>query len=127
MSSIVTLTTVWINLAGDPTVSVSFSNMATLTVTKTIQGEIRRYANGRTRAVTRAGVTDSAEVNLPYCDRTQITWLEDNIGQLVCVRDNYGRKFFGIYLTVPVQEIRHTPNYGNVTLSLGEVYFTEAV
>jgi hypothetical protein len=123
----VQLRTLWLNLASDPSQAMSFPYMSALTWSKEQPGEVRRYANGRTRIIRRAGQTRTAEVTLTGCNREQIDWLEEHVGDLVCVRDDRGRKVFGAYLIVPVAEAQHRRDRGDVSLSLAEVSFSEAV
>lgn len=123
----VTLGTVWLNLAADPSVYLSLPTMASLSATTAVPGEVRRMANGRMRSVTRAGSARGAEVDVENATRAEIDWLEAHVGDLVCVRDDRGRKFFGVYYSVPVEEMLGQPGYGGVSLSLAEVTHSEAV
>jgi hypothetical protein len=122
----VNLKTVWLNLASDPSSSVSPTTMASLSVDKVAPGEVRTLANGRRRVIRRAGTARSATVSVDAATRAEIEWLEDHVGEVVCVRDDRGRKFFGAYLSVGVDEIRGN-NYGNVSIALTEVTYSEAV
>lgn len=122
----VTLGTVWLNLASDPSVSLSLPTMATLTINTGQDGEVRRLANGRLRLVKRAGQARSASVDIEGATRTEVEWLEDHVGDLVCVRDDRGRKFFGVYMAVDADEIRAN-DYANVSLALVEVTHSEVV
>lgn len=122
----VTLSTVWLNLASDPTVYLSLPTMASLTIATGQDGEVRRLANGRLRLVKRAGQARSASVDIEGATRTEVDWLEDHVGDLVCVRDDRGRKFFGVYMGVDADEIRGN-DYANVSLALTEVTHSEVV
>jgi hypothetical protein len=123
----VQLRSLWLNLAADPAVAMSFPYMSTLTWTKEQPGEVRRYANGRTRIIRRKGKPRSAEATLSGCSREQIAWLEEHVGALVCVRDDRGRKMYATYLTAPVTEAQHRRDRGDVTLAFAEVSHSEAV
>lgn len=83
-------------------------------------------ANGRLRAVSRSGTARAYELQLELCTRTQIAWLETYVGQLVCVRDDRGRKIYCTYFAVPVTENIARADFGDVTLSLDETTFSEA-
>lgn len=122
----VTLTTVWLNLALDPTVYVSLPTLDGLSVERAQDGEVRVLANGRRRLVRRAGVGRSASLEVRAATRAEVDWLEDHVGDLVCVRDDRGRKFFGAYLVVEADEIRGN-DFADVTLALSEVSHSEAV
>jgi hypothetical protein len=127
LSASVTLKTVWINLATDLSQYQNFSSMSALKVQSDQPGEVRRYAGGRLRIVRRAGIlVRSISCTLPACSRAQIAWLESNVGQILCFRDDRGRKIWATYLSMPVDENQFN-NEGNITLSLSEVTFTDVV
>lgn len=120
----VSLKTVWLNLAADPSDYVSLPTMSALSVNTEQPGEVRRMANGRLRLVKRAGQARSASVDIEGATRTEVEWLEDHVGDLVCVRDDRGRKFFGVYMSVDADEIRAN-DYAGVSLALVEVTHSE--
>ena len=126
MAATATLTTVWLNLASDPTQYRSFPGMSSLRVTTSPLGGVRIYANGRTRIVLRAGVPRTLVLTLPECSRDQISWLETNAGQLMLVRDHAGRKIWAAYFQMPVDENRYNTS-GLVTLTLDEVTHSEVI
>jgi hypothetical protein len=118
---------VWINLASALTDVQSFSNTTMLKVTTEQDGSVRRLANGRLRAVLGATEPRTWELQFELCSRTQITWLQDRVGQLVCVRDDRGRKVYGTYFAVPVNETIARSEYGDVTITVQETTHSEAV
>lgn len=118
---------VWINLASNLTDVQTFSNTTGLKVDTDQDGAVRKLANGRLRAVLGATKGRTYELNFELCSRTQITWLEDRVGQLVCVRDDRGRKVFGTYFSVPVTELTTRSEYGSVTLTVAETTYDEGV
>jgi hypothetical protein len=126
MSAVTTLKTVWINLASDTTQFQSFSLMSSLQVTTEQPGEVRQYAGGRLRIVRKAGLRRAISCSLPECSRDQIAFLEANVGQVMCFRDDRGRKIWATYLVAPVSENAFNIN-GNVTLALNEVTHTDVV
>lgn len=123
----ISLDHVWINLSADPSVYQEFPNMAELSVTSSTAGEVRQYAGGRRRIVRRAGRARSVSLTIPYCDRARIEWLEENAGELVCVRDDRGRKIWGVFFEVAVQEHEFDPDYGAVSLEIAESSHVEEV
>ena len=127
MSASITLSTVWINLASDPTKYESFTLMSSLNVATGQTGEVRQYANGRRRIVRRAGIARDINLNLPSCTRAQITWLETYVAQIVCVRDDRGRKIWATYFLVPVDEDGGDITNGDVSLVLKETTATDVV
>lgn len=123
----VTLASVWFNVASDPTDSLTLPTMSSLSVTSSKEGEARRLANGRVRLITRSGGTRrSIAVSVAYATRAEIDWLEDHVGVLVCVRDDRGRKVYGVYYQVQTDEHRGLAE-GGPSLSVDEATHSEAV
>lgn len=123
----ITIDTVWINVASDPSDYRSFDLMSELNVTSTQPGDVRQLASGRARLVLRAGgVKRTINAKLPLLDRTDVEWLEERAGVLVCVRDDRGRKIWATFLTVPVDENQGLAT-ADVSLSLVEVTHSEIV
>lgn len=123
----VTLGTAWLNVASDPSDWVSLPTMSSLSVSTMQAGDVRRLANGRLRSVTRAGQMRSFDLSVESAPRAEIDWLEDHVGQVVCVRDDRGRKVFALYFAVDVEETRGNADLGGVSVSLTEVSWSEAV
>lgn len=123
----VELCAIWLNLAADPSDYMSFDRPATMAPTTDMDVSVRTLANGRRRVVRRAGVARSYALTLPYCNRAQIEWLEDHVGQTVCVRDDRGRKMFGVYSSVPVTESTLWNDRGDAQLTVAGITYSEAV
>lgn len=121
------LQTVWLNLASDLTDMVSFPSMASLSFAKAAQPEVRRLAGGRHRLLRRVGDVRTFSLSLPGIDRDQVAWLEGHVGDVVCVRDDRGRKVYGTYTQVEVQEYSTRPDLAAASLTLVEVHHAEAV
>lgn len=124
----VTIEDAWFNLASDLTQSITMvltgeSDMTSRPV------DVRRYANGRTRAFTRSGVKKQLNLAFELADRADMLQLEDWIGQTVLYRDPRGRRLWGVYGAVDEAEIPGVADDGtvNVNLTLTEVTFDEAV
>jgi len=126
ISTPIVLSTVWINLASNPSSFQSFPLMSALEVDTMQPGQIRTYAGGRLRLVTTAGVARSATITLPECSRAQINWLQSNAGNIVLVRDDRGRKIWGAFLNPKVVENQYNTN-ADVTLVINEITYSEAV
>ena len=99
----VTLDELWIHEVSDLS---SFVNcyMGSLTEQSGMTGEVRRYANGVTRAITTLGTHRQVKVELPFLARTDLDLLESWAGTPVMIRDPLGRKVFGTYFTIEVEE-----------------------
>lgn len=122
----VNLHTLWLNVVADPSVRMRFDYMSALTVTTAQPGEVRRYASGRLRSVRQVGRTRAVAATLPGLELEQVRWLERYQGETVCVRDDRGRKLWGVYYSLPVEE--HQYNDGaSVSLSLSEVTRVEGL
>jgi hypothetical protein len=122
----VALATVWLNLASDLSDYQSFSFMSDLEVTPEVDGEARRYAGGRIRLVRKGNLTHSFHISLPSCTRTQVEWLTTNTGQLMLVRDDRGRKVWGVYFKAPTIEISGE-DCADVTIDFVEITHSEAL
>ena len=126
MSAVVRLRTLWLNDAANPADAVSFPLMSELQVAPAIRGEVHRYAGGRSRSVTRKGVTRPVEATLANCTRAQVAWLEAHIGLPVFVRDDRGRRLVGTYLEVPTAEHPYDDE-ADVALQVSELSLVEEV
>jgi hypothetical protein len=94
--------------------------------TATKEGETRRLAGGRFRAIGTLGVRRAQTFALRDVSLADISTLESWVGQLVLVRDNRGRRMFGVYWSVPYSD-RQDPNYYDVQLDVTENSYEEGV
>lgn len=69
-----------------------------------MDGEVRRYAGGRDRAVTQAGRRGLFEVTLRRVSFADVQRLESWMGMPVQVRDHRGQLFVGVFFEVPAVE-----------------------
>ena len=121
--ALITLTKLWINLAETGESVAAQSNSRT--ANRSSEGDVRQYAGGRQRAVTTVGLQGKYAFTLVRISFAQLRKLEEWVGQTVCVRDNRGNKFFGVYFSVPWEEPDREPDEYNCTISLEEVTFVE--
>lgn len=84
-----------------------------------VSGEVRQYASGRLRAVTRAARPGTFPLTFRTRDRTIITTLQSWCGRTVLLRDPRGRHEWCVFFTV--DETDSAPNWTEVTLSLTRV------
>lgn len=122
----ITLSAVWLNLASDLSDCVELDTMTGLTSTPQNTGTIRRYASGRTRAVIPAGVPNQFAVTAQAVPRSTIVWLESHTGQLMLIRDDRGRKFYGTCFQPATAEHQYDQD-GDVTVTFTEISYSEAV
>lgn len=127
MAAEVALTTVWLNLASDLMDYQTFPFMSRLEVNTKRPGEARLNANGRTRLIRKTSNNRTFSLDLPACTRAQIDWLELHAGQLMLVRDDRGRKVWCVYFEAPAAEMSGDTDHGDVSLSLVEITYSEAV
>ena len=123
----IALRTVWINLASDPSDYQSFALLSALHVTKDKPGSVNKYASGRRRLILKPGTDYSISLTLPQLTRAQIVWLDLHVGDLVLVRDDRGRKIWCTYLSLPIDEDGSDIEYGDGSLSLVEITYSEIV
>lgn len=121
----VNLTTLWLNVAADPSDFQVFPYMSALSRARTKPGRTVALAGGRVRAIRQAGRVVEWQVDLPHCTPEQLAWLEAHVGDVVCARDDRGHKTFGVYWSVPVSEHSYNSD-GDVQVTLTEITFSEA-
>lgn len=73
-------------------------------VTPYIEGEVRTYAGGRRRMVRTPGAMKTMGFTFDHLDRDDVLQLEAWAGQEVMVRDEVGRKVWGVYFAAPATE-----------------------
>lgn len=129
MSAIVSLGALWLNSAIDLSDGCSFAYVTDLNPGKDVAGESRTGPSGRMRAVLTGGGFPSLSFKWDLSGLTdaQIGWLESHVAQLMSVRDDRGRKWYGTYFSVPVTESVSWRGRDDVSLTLVEVTHDEAV
>jgi len=134
-SSVLDLSTVWLNSQLDPSDFISFPFMASLSVESAVQGEVRSYGGSRTTTLTRparlrsvqvGGLRRSVKLSLRALTREQVAWLETHIGQVVLVRDDRGRRLWATYWAAPIDEHQYNDE-AESSLDLSEVTVNEVV
>jgi hypothetical protein len=81
-----------------------------------LTGEVRTYAGGRRRSVTRAGAPNSLALSCDVIGRSTLNTLRGWKGQTLLYRDPRGRKLYGVFYRLGVSE--------NITADLATVSFT---
>lgn len=112
--------------ADDPSDAMVFPTASSLVSGVRGRSDVRAYANGRSRLIRRAGQSRLTTVALPLLDRTQVLWLEAHADQLVLMRDQMGRKFYGVYSGAMFEE-RGYVDEADSSLTVTEVSYSEAV
>lgn len=119
----VTLNKTWVNLLSTGQ-SVKGYTAQGRSHQRAAEGETRRMAGGRFRAVGTLGVRRTQDFAIRDLSYDDVLQLEEWIGQTVIVRDNRGRRMFGVYWSVPTVD-RKDPNYYDVNLTVTEVSYEE--
>lgn len=115
-----------LNDAGNLSDAVYLPTLSGLIIGVDTPGEVRRYANGHTRLVTRAGRARKARARLPLLGRSEIAWIEEHAGRMVLIRDGQGHKFYGAYFSPEFDEVGFIPEAGT-ELTFSELSFDEAM
>lgn len=121
----VTLDRAWLSLAGDPSVALSFFTTGR-SDERSKPGEVRRYANGRLRAVSRVGSAQTLPVTARSLTPAQVERLDSWRGTVVLFRDVWGRKMYGTFFTIAVADWPDRASH-DVTFTLAQVSHSEAV
>jgi hypothetical protein len=91
----VTLTELWLHTAADLSDSITLGQQ-TWVEQFGVPVQVREYAAGRKRVVSRPGSARSLSVTVPYLSR--VTWLAllGRVGPVQMMRDQRGRKWWGV-------------------------------
>jgi hypothetical protein len=114
---ILTLTRNWINLLSTGAAVSGATVRGSRDQTYSTETSVRRYANGRMRAITASGEAGEVSFQLTLLDATSIATLRSWAGQAVQVRDWRGQKWFGVFASINVGEYAPTTLY-SATLTL---------
>lgn len=124
--SMIQLSTVVLNDADDPADVLVLSRLSKYRRRPSQDGRVVRVAGGGFRAIGTVGRRDVWELEITKAPLATTDWIEAHVGRVVCVRDDQGRKFFAVYWTADVDELKE-PRSGSVRLALELVTWTEAV
>lgn len=126
--AIVTLADVWVHQVSDLSSFVQVY-AGSISERSGISGEVRRYANGVTRAITTLGTTRTVKVDLPFVSRADIDLMETWVATPVMVRDPLGRKTFGMFFSVDIEDrpIGDPTSILSASFELSELSITEEV
>lgn len=90
-------------------------------------GEVREYAGGRFRSITRVGEAGRFAFSLVQVAVTDVDTLRAWKGVAVAVRDNRGRRFLGVYYGIGIDESKSQPSVYNVSLDLRTITVDETI
>lgn len=95
-------------------------------IAKSSDGEVRTYAGGRRRAITKAGVNSTFQVTVRQLTLVQKTLLESWIGLSLEIRDHRGQRWVGVFFDVKTVEWKAPPTY-DCAIILTEVTYPDGV
>jgi hypothetical protein len=99
----VQLSALWLHTASDLSDSMTLGQNAEAEELSK-PGEVRTYAGGRHRAVKRAGTTTVLRITAPFMTRGDYLSLQDRVGVKQMLRDQRGRKLWGVFWQVTGDE-----------------------
>lgn len=106
---------VWVNLVADPSQRMVLRTVPQFERVPTKQGRVVRGAGGLTRVIQRRGRAVPWRLSAHLVPREAADWIEEHVGDLVCLRDSRGHKVFGTYFSAPLRE---TNQLATVSLDL---------
>lgn len=118
-----TLDKVWLNLL-DTGVGLSFYSGRDKSLSRSMKGEVRQYANGNQIAISSKGVKGTFSFALMRVTQTQIDTLDSWLGQAVIYRDMRSRGLFGVFFDYSTSDNSNL-NYFTVTITLNQVTYVE--
>jgi len=122
--AVLNLETAWVNLASDLSQSLALWS-ADWSDGRSVPGDVRTYAGGRRRVVSRAGKLRNLSVTFPTVTGAQVETLVGWAGQTILLRDKRGRIVWCVYFSVSVSD-RRDGTY-DVTVQVAEVSGSAAV
>lgn len=120
------LTKVWVNRL-DTGEAVSAQSAPGRARSHSKAGEVRTYASGRQRAITKAGLRGAFDFTLVRVTLAEVLLLESWIGVPVQVRDHRGQRFTGVFFDVPAVEHKDDRDRYDVPLALRTITAAEGV
>lgn len=124
MASVV-LDRVWLNDAADLSDSLSFQS-SNRGDRERVGGSVRAYANGRQRLVSTATTTLTLPLVAVAVSWADVEWLREHAGRLLLLRDKPGRRVWGTYFSVDVDDRARQESH-NVQIEFQRLSFDEAV
>ena len=125
------LTAVWLNSAANPADLVALRYPGdSVGLTSTTRAEVRQLASRR-RIVRRGRqVYVAGSLKFSWCTPEQVRWINDHIGEVVCVRDHVGTKVFGAYTEAP-RDVWTYPvrgvYYSDLSVDFEQLDYSEAI
>lgn len=122
----VTLTELWLHTASDLSDSMTLGQQ-TWVEAFGLPVQVREYAAGRRRLVSRPGVERSLSVTVPYLARGSWLALLARVGSVQMMRDQRGRKWWGLIDAVNGDEFVAQDMVRSVSFTFTAVTWSEVV
>lgn len=123
----VTLDALYLHEANDNATFVT-ADLTGESETMSKDGQVRRYAGGRLRSITRAGSFQELDVELELADRADVDtirgWAED--GTLLLYREPRGRKLWGVLYELNVDERPASSDFADASFTFRQVTYDES-
>lgn len=124
----ITLTDLWLHDSNNLASSIRIPLNKLQSVENSVEGTVRRYANGRLRYIRRPGDKDTLAVQLVMVPQATFEAIRAWSGKELMMRDPKGRKVFGIYGSVSANEQAGPTEYvRGVSFSFEEITDSEEV
>lgn len=121
----ITMDRVWLSLAAHPEQAVRIVWDGDRGYDGELQLEVRRYAGGRLRAITRTGTKRTATIPASVLP-ADLALLESWRGRTLLYRDGMGQRWWCVITAMPWQPTTNARRR-RVALQLAEVTYSEAV
>ena len=121
----VTLKTVWLNLASDPSQYLSLPLTTAVDLSPSTPGEDRQYGT-LLRAITTGVTQRQAKVSVAALEPADVAIIRAWDGLTICYRDDSGMKFFGTYRSPQIVRHQYDAN-SDVSFTVTETSFSEVV
>ena len=89
--------------------------------------EVRMYANGRRRVVTRTGRGNDLNISYRFVSRTEYNWLVSMVDSSILFRDQIGRVVYGVISLVSGSEYSVRDLVEDVTFTISSITYSEIV
>lgn len=121
------LCAIWLNDAEDLNDVCAFAYAGpSISITGTFDSSIQDLVGRRILTGSDTKVYESFSIDLRKLDTTQVQWLRDHTGRLLCIRDPYGSKAYVVYTTAPRDIPAGFRNLTSVKLTFDQIDHSEA-
>ena len=121
------LCAIWLNDAEDLADVCSFAYAGdSIAVTPSMDVDIQQLVGRRIATSSDTKIYESFDLSLRRCDADQVRYLRDHVGRLLCIRDPYGSKVYGLYKQAPREIPAGFPGLTSVKITFEPIDHSEA-